>query len=82
MKKLATVTGIQHKSGISANTQKPYDFYVLHVTYPDPDTEGYATSALILPDSEVETIVIGNQYYLFTHFYKGKECFDALLFVG
>ena len=79
MKKQITIIGIQHKSGTSKSTQKPYDFYLLHATYADPDTEGLATLSVVVPDCEVPTLVVGENVTLFSHFYQGKECVDAIL---
>ena len=79
MKKQIKVVGLQHKKGISTRTKEPYDFYVMHAFYTEPDTEGNCCLSINIPDYEATAIVIGEEVTLFSHFYNGKECYDAIL---
>ena len=79
MKKNVTIVGIRHITGVSKKTDKAYDFYELHATYPDPDTEGFAVISLNCPDTEVPMLKLGEEVTIFTHFYNGKEYLDAIL---
>lgn len=78
MRKNIVVTGIGHKSGTSKATSKPYDFYVVHGTYADPDVEGVATFQATIPDDCVADVSIGCEYLVLTHFYNGKEQIDGI----
>ena len=79
MKKQVTIVGIQHKTGTGSRTQKPYDFWVMHCTYPDTSCEGCCALSINVPDSEVPNIRVGETVTLFSHFYNGREYYDAIL---
>lgn len=78
MRKQIKVIGIGHKSGIS-RAGKEYDFYTLHATATEEGTEGLSAISLTIPDEEVSKISIDSEYILFSHFYNGRECFDAII---
>lgn len=78
MKKTVKIVGIEHKSGTSNRTGNPYDFYVMHGTYTNPETEGIATFSAPIPDHSAEMAVIGNEVLVLSHFYNGKETIDAI----
>lgn len=79
MKKQIKVVGLQHKKGISTRMKEPYDFYVMHAVYSDPDTEGICCLSVTIPEQEASAIVIGEEFTFYSHFYNGKECYDAIL---
>lgn len=79
MKKQVQIVGISHITGVSNKTNKEYDFYQIHATYPDEKTEGLSVVSLVCPDCEVPMIKVGEEVTIFTHFYNGKECLDAIL---
>ena len=77
MRKQIKIVGISHKSGTN-KAGKPYEFYLIHATYSDPDTEGIAVVSTAVPDDILPTIEIGKEYISFSHFYNGKECLDGI----
>ena len=78
MRKQIKVIGITHKQGKTRDGNL-YDFNVLHAIYSDDNTEGDASVSVTIPDDVVPTVKIGNEYFLFTHFYNGRERFDVIL---
>ena len=78
MRKQIKVIGIGHKKGTN-RSGKEYDFYTLHATASEEGTEGLSAVSLTIPDNEVPNITIGSEYTLFSHFYNGRECFDAII---
>lgn len=78
MKKQIQIVGISHRTGVSKQG-KEYDFYVLHGTYKDVNTEGMCTFSATIPDSEATDVVVGETVTVFTYFYNGKEYINAIL---
>lgn len=77
MRKQIKVIGITHKSG-KTRAGKDFDFYVLHATHQDEDTEGISAVSVTIPDIVVPTVKLDKEYLLFTHYYNGRECFDDI----
>lgn len=81
MKKIVNVVGIGHKTGEKKDGTK-YDFYQLYGVYDDPDTEGHSCVSVVIPESEVSGIKVGDSVQLHTHFYNGREYYDACFIVA
>ena len=79
MKKQIQIIGIEHKVGKKKADNTPYDFYVLHGIYENQDIEGHGTVSVTIPDQDVPSCEVGRTVTLFTHFYNGREYFDAVV---
>lgn len=79
MKKQVTIVGIQHKTGTGSRTQKPYDFWLMHYAYEEDKCEGLCTGNMVIPDQEATALQVNEVVTLYSHFYNGKEYFDAIL---
>ena len=77
MKRNIELCGIGHKSGTNRHGKK-YDFYEAHFTYCDDTIEGIGCGNIIVPDDEVCILSPGQRYELHSHYYNGREYFDAI----
>lgn len=77
MKRNIELCGIGHKAGTNRQG-KNYDFYEAHFTYVDSTIEGIGCGNIIVPDEEVSVLAPGSRYELHTHYYNGREYFDAI----
>ena len=77
MKRTIEIKGIGHKKGTNRQS-KNYDFYEAHYTYNDDIIAGYGCGNIIVPDDVASTLDIGSVYDLHTHYYNGREYFDAI----
>lgn len=77
MKRTVKIEGIGHKTGTNRQS-KNYDFYEAHYTYNDEIISGTGCGSIIVPDDVVSKLDIGATYELHTHFYNGREYFDAI----
>lgn len=79
MQKTINVIGISTIEGVSKKTNNPYKLYIVHGTYPDSRTEGYASCALTVPSDYqfLDDIRVGSNLCVITHFANGREVFDG-----
>lgn len=78
-----TVVGLgQRRTGVSKNTNKPYDFQPVSFLYDDQYTTGQKAATANFAGSDVDAVGgmnIGQEYDVVFHFYNNQPIIDALL---
>lgn len=77
MKKLVKVVGITHRKG--EKNGRPYEFYMVNGTCDAPYTDGLGVISATIPETEVGSIVIGNEYEMITSYYAGREKIEYVI---
>ena len=73
MRKVVKIVGIGHVEGVSKKTDKPYSFYLAHMTYEDDKVEGLACCSLVIPDEIASQVVVGSSAVVYTQYANGRE---------
>ena len=81
MRKTVNVCGVNHVSGISKKTDKPYDFTEIHFTYQDDYVAGLKADHATVNQSMIgnRQILVGEDLDMVFHVYQNRVVVDAVL---